>query len=106
MTFFPDLTQTSDIPSPSHFSNIDIITKNFEISSEHNYAMKSIKEILESVPKSYHKHAHLLKHLFRKAVPDRISWDEHGIDYTLDGNIMKDLSITDFINDVMRERKQ
>jgi len=34
--------------------------------------MKSIEEILESVPKFYHKHAHLLmKHLFRKAVPDR-----------------------------------
>jgi len=65
---FDDLTQTSDIP-PSHFiNNTDIITKNFEISSEHNHTMKSIEEILESVLKSYRKHAHLLiKHLFRKA---------------------------------------
>jgi len=42
--------------------------------------MKSIEEILESVPKSYRKHAHLLmKYLLRKAVPDRISWNR---DYT------------------------
>jgi len=41
---------------------------------EHNHMMKSIEEILESVPKSYSKHAHLLmKHLFQKAVLDRIS---------------------------------
>jgi len=78
---FHDLTQTSDIPSPSHsINNTDIITKNFEISSEHNHTMKSIEEILKSVPKSYRKHPHLLmKHLFQKAVPDKISWDEHGL---------------------------
>jgi len=36
--------------------------------------MESIEEILESVSKSYRKYARLLmKHLFRKAVPDRIS---------------------------------
>jgi len=59
---------------PSHsINNTDIITKNFEIISEHNRTMKSIEEILESVSKSYRKHAHLLKYLFRKAVPDRIS---------------------------------
>jgi len=62
-------------------------------------------EILESVPKSYRKHAHLLmKHLLRKAVPDRISWDEYGI-VTIDGNVVKDLNITHLINDAMRERK-
>jgi len=65
--------------------------------------MKSIEEILESVPKSYHKHAHLLmKHLFRKAVPDRINWDEHGI-MTID--VVKDSNIADLINDAMREKK-
>jgi len=42
--------------------------------------MKSIEEIMKSIPKSYCKHAHLLmKRLFRKVMPDRISWDEHGI---------------------------
>ena len=66
--------------------------------------MKSIKEIVESVPKSYRKHAHLLmKHLFQKAVPDRISWDEHGI-VIIDGNVVNS-NITDLISDVMRERK-
>ena len=71
---FHDLTQTSDIPPPLHsISNTNITAKNFEISSEHNHTMKSIEEILESVPKSYRKHAHLLmKHLLRKAVPDRL----------------------------------
>jgi len=79
--------------------------KNFEISNEHNHTMKRIEEILESVPKSYYKHAHLLmKYLFRKAVPDRISWDEHGI-VTIDGNIVKGSNIADLINDAMRERK-
>ena len=78
---FHDLTQTSDIPPPSHsISNTDIIAKKFKISSEHNYIIKSIEEILESVPKSYRKHTHLLmKYLLRKAVPDRISWNR---DYT------------------------
>ena len=52
---FHDLTQTSDI-SPHSIRNTNIITKNFEISSEHNHTMKSIKKILESVPKSYRKH--------------------------------------------------
>ena len=99
--------QISDIPPPSHsINNTDIITKNFEISSKHNHTMKRFTEkILESIPKSYRKHAYLLmKHLFRKAVPDRISWDEHGI-MTIDGNVVKDLNITDLINDAMRERK-
>jgi len=67
--------------------------------------MESIEEILESVSKSYRKYARLLmKHLFRKAVPDRISWDKHGI-MTIDGNVVKDLNIADLINDSMRERK-
>jgi len=66
--------------------------------------MKSIEEILESVPKSYHKHANLLmKYLFRKVL-DRISRDEHGI-VIIDGNIVKDSNITDLINDAMREKK-
>jgi len=96
-------TQTSDIPSPSYsISNTDIITKNFEISSEPNHTMKSIEEILESVPKSYHAHL-LMKHLFRKVL-DRISRDEHGI-VIIDGNIVKDSNIADLINDAMRERK-
>ena len=110
--------QISDIPSHS-ISNTDIITKNFEISSKHNHTMKRLTEkILESIPKSYRKHTHLLmKYLFRKAVPiyiyiyriidrniDRISWDEHGI-MTIDGNVVKDLNIIDLINDAMRERK-
>ena len=80
MSVFHDLTQTFDIsPLSLSLSNTDIITKNFEISSEHNHTMKSIEEILESVPKSYSRksyyiHAHLLmKHLFRKIVPDRVS---------------------------------
>jgi len=108
MTFF---TQTSDIPPPSHSnSNTDVTAKNFEISNEHNHMMKSIEEILKSVPKSYRKHAHLLiKHLLRKAhvcfsVPDRLGWDEHGI-VTIDGNVVKDSNITDLIIDAMRERK-
>ena len=45
-----------------------------------------------------------MKHLFRKAVPDRISWDKHGI-MTIDDNVVKDLNIADLINDSMRERK-
>jgi len=78
---FCDLTQISHIP-PSHSINNRYYYekfRNFEISSEHNHTMKSIEEILESVPKSYSRksyyiHAHLLmKYLFRKAVPNRIS---------------------------------
>ena len=86
-----------------------IIMKNFEISSEHNHArnnhaIKSIKEIVKSVSKFYRKHAYLLmKLLFQKAVPDRISWDEHGI-VTIDGNVVKDSNIS-VINDAIRERK-
>ena len=69
MAFF---TQTSDTPPSHSISNADIITRNFKISSEYNYTTKSIEEILENVPKSYRKHAHLLmKRLFRKAVLDR-----------------------------------
>ena len=103
---FYDLTRTSDIPPPSHSnSNTDITVKNFEISSEHNHMMKSIEEIMESVPKSYRKHAHLLmKHLLRKALSDKLSWDEHGI-VTIDGNVVKDSNIADLINEAMRERK-
>ena len=104
---FYDLTRTSDIPAPSHSnsSNADITVKNFEISSEHNRMMKSIEEIMESVPKSYRNHAHLLlKHLLRKAPPDKLSWDEHGI-VTIDGNVVKDSNIADLINEAMRERK-
>ena len=64
--------------------------------SEHNHTMKSIEEILESVLKSYRKHAHLLiKHLVRKAVTDRISWNEHGI-MTIDNNVVKDLNIHEY----------
>ncbi|KYN41686.1 hypothetical protein ALC56_03906 [Trachymyrmex septentrionalis] len=97
---FHDLTQTSDIPSPLHSnSNTDITAKNFEISSEHNHMMKSIEEILERVPKSYRKHAHLLmKHLLQKAVPDKLSLDEHGI-VTIDGNVVKDSNIAVLINE-------
>ena len=60
---------------------------------------------MESVPKFYRKHAHLLmKHLLRKAVPDKLSWDEYGI-VTIDGNVVKDSNIADLINEAMRERK-
>jgi len=105
MSVFHDLTQTFDIsPLSLSLSNTDIITKNFEISSEHNHTMKS-EEILESVPKSYHKHANLLmKYLFRKAMSDRISWNKHGI-VTIDGNVVKDSNIADLINDAMHEKK-
>ena len=97
--------QTFDISPSLSLNNTDIITKNFEISSEHNHTMKSIEEILESLPKSYHKHAHLLmKYLFRKAMPDRISWNKHGI-VTIDGNAVKDSNIADLINDAMHEKK-
>ena len=68
-------------------------------------ASKSIEEILENIPKSYRKYAHLLmKHLFRKAMPDRINWDEHVI-MTIDGNVVKDSNITDLLNGAMHERK-
>ncbi|KYQ47383.1 hypothetical protein ALC60_13594 [Trachymyrmex zeteki] len=101
---FHDLTQTSDIPSSHSISNANI-TKNFGISSEHNHGMKSIEKIVESVPKSYRKHARLLlKHLLQKAVPGRINWNERGI-VTIEGNVVKDSNITDLINDAMRERK-
>ena len=101
---FHDLTQISDIPLPSYFISNTDITKNFEISSKHNHTIKSIEEILESISKSYRKYAHLLmKHLFRKAMPDRISWDEHII-VTIDGNVVKDSNITDLINNATREK--
>jgi len=45
-----------------------------------------------------------MKHLFRKIVPDRVSWDEQRI-VTIDGNVIKDSNIADLINDAMRERK-
>jgi len=41
--------------------------------------MKSIEEIVEIVSKSYRKHLLNMKHLFRKAVPNRINWNEHEI---------------------------
>jgi len=67
--------------------------------------MIMLEEILENVPKSYHKHAYLLmKHLLRKALSDKLSWDEHGI-VTIDGNVVKDSNIADLINEAMRERK-
>jgi len=52
---FHDLTQTFDIPPAHSISSTDIITKNFEILNEYNHAknnheMKSIEEIVESVP--------------------------------------------------------
>jgi len=46
MVFFT-ISQTSNILPPSHsINNTDIITKNFEISKEHNHTMKSIEEIV------------------------------------------------------------
>jgi len=48
MTAFFTISQTSDIPPPYSISNANIIMKNFEISSEHNHAIKSIEEIVET----------------------------------------------------------
>jgi len=45
-----------------------------------------------------------MKHLFRKAVPDRITWNEHGI-VTINDNVVKDSNIAGLINDAMHERK-
>jgi len=47
---FHDFMQISNILS--HSINDVNIVENFEISSEHNDTMKSIKEIMKSVPKS------------------------------------------------------
>ena len=75
-------------------------------SNEHNFDMtKDSKKILDSVPKTYRPNARLLlKYLFDKAVPSRISWDEHGV-VTIDGSVIKDSNIEDLINEAMRERK-
>ena len=66
MAFFTISATQSDIPTSHSITDAIIITKNyFEISSKHNHAMKSIEEIVKTVPKSYHKYAHLLmKYLF------------------------------------------
>ena len=65
----------------------------------------STGKILESVPKSYRTYARLLlKYLYDKAVPGRISWDEYGV-VTINGNVVKDSNISELINDAMRERK-
>jgi len=45
-----------------------------------------------------------MKHLFDKATPIRISWNDDGI-VTIDSNVVKDSNIADLINDAMRERK-
>ena len=45
-----------------------------------------------------------MKHLLRKAVPDKLSWDEYGI-VTIDGNVVKDSNIADLINEAIRKRK-
>jgi len=75
---FSMIVQTFDIPPPSYsISNIDIM-KNSEILCEHKQAMKCIEERVE-------KKILLLsiltdnKTLFRKAVPDRINWEDHRI---------------------------
>jgi hypothetical protein len=86
----------------SHLSGIDdtVIEKNHSIRM-----LKSSKNIVESVPKSYRAQARLLmKHLLDNAVPDRINWDEDGV-VTINGNIVKDSNIVELINDAMRERK-
>ena len=56
---FYDLTQTPNISPAQSINNTSYITKNFEISSEHNrvtnnHAMKNIEEIVQSISKSYH----------------------------------------------------
>jgi len=49
-----------------------------------------------------------MKHLFQKAMPDRINWDKHGI-MTIDGNerfVVKNSNITDLINDAMHSSNE
>jgi len=75
---------------------------------EHNLEsmmMKSVGGILESVPKSFRPRARLIiNHLFDKAVPTRLSWNEHGV-VTIDGNVVKNSNIAELINEATRARK-
>ena len=93
-------SQTSAKLSHS-FSIDDTVTgKNHSIQ-----LLKSSKNIVETVPKSYRAQARLLmKHLLDNAVPDRINWSADGV-VTINGNIVKDSNIVELINDAMRERK-
>lgn len=98
---FRDLSRTSVmIPHSS-----SIVTGNNDTSRVDNRILRSIERILETVPKTYRAHARLLlRHLRDKAIPARISWDDHGT-VTIDGNVVKDSNIADLINDATRERK-
>lgn len=66
---------------------------------------KSIRGILNTVPKTYRAKARkLLTHLCDVAVPARLSWDRHGI-VTIDGKVSKGSNIANLVNDALRERK-
>src|SRR5436190_3273229 len=63
-----------------------------------------IREILDSVPKTYRPKARsLLKHLL-EFPSSRISWDRRGL-VTINGADVSGANITDLINDAVRERK-
>src|SRR5436190_2416396 len=63
-----------------------------------------IREILDSVPKTYRGKARsLVKHLL-EFPPSRISWDRHGL-VTINGADVSGANIAELINDAVRERK-
>lgn len=63
-----------------------------------------IKNIIESVPKTYRYKAHTLLKYLLDAPSSKIGWDKQGL-VTINGAIVTGSNISDLINDAIRERK-
>jgi len=63
-----------------------------------------IKNIIESVPKTYRYKAHTLLKYLLDAPSSKIGWDRQGL-VTINGAVVTGSNISDLINDAIRERK-
>lgn len=63
-----------------------------------------IKNIIESVPKTYRYKAHTLLKYLLDAPASKIAWDKQGL-VTINGAVVTGSNISDLINDTIRERK-
>lgn len=63
-----------------------------------------IKNIIESVPKTYRYKAHTLLKYLLDAPSSKIGWDKQGL-VTINGAVVAGSNISDLINDAIRERK-
>jgi len=63
-----------------------------------------IRNIIESVPKTYRYKAHTLLKYLLDAPSSKIGWDKQGL-VTINGAVVAGSNISDLINDAIRERK-